>query len=141
MSSPTVRTSTIGSVTLVVIVGDIDLASAPELREGLLSVPSRNVVLDLSGVRWLTAAGLTVLLELLDRLQKAGAILVLAAAPTAVRRIVRMTELEVALPMASTVGEAIGMLMPVSARGPVKTGAARAVWSCRRAVRITDTPP
>ncbi|WP_214367337.1 STAS domain-containing protein [Pseudonocardia sp. H11422] len=141
MSSVVVRAHATDSVTLVVIAGDIDLASAPELRERLLNVPSRNVVLDLSGVQWLTAAGLTVLLELRNRLQAAGAGVVLAAAPASARRLVTTAGLDAALPISSTVGEATRMLIPVPPRGRMTTGTARTVGSCRHEVRTYHAPP
>ena len=67
--------------TLVTVAGDIDIASAPLLRRHLLSVPGSSTVLDLSGVQLLSAAGLTELVDLRDRLTRADARLVLAGRP------------------------------------------------------------
>jgi anti-anti-sigma factor len=47
--------------TVVTAAGEIDLASAPELRECLASVSNRKVVVDLRAVTFLDSSGISVL--------------------------------------------------------------------------------
>jgi anti-sigma B factor antagonist len=67
--------------TLVRVAGDLDTLSAPQLRAALPTAPQGHLVLDVSGLQFLDAAGLTVLLELHDRLERANKRVVIAAAP------------------------------------------------------------
>jgi anti-anti-sigma factor len=114
--------------TLVVVAGDVDLATVRVLRWYLRSVPDRATVLDLSGVPLLSAAGLTALLDLRDRLARADARLAIAAAPRLVRRVLAITELDDALMLAETVDDAVRELTTPSAAarpGPRSSTAAR----------------
>ena len=44
--------------TLVTVAGEIDVLTAPQLRDQVRTLPDGDVVLDISGVRLLAAAGL-----------------------------------------------------------------------------------
>ena len=96
--------------TLVTVAGDIDIASAPSLRRHLLSVPGSSTVLDLSGVQLLSAAGLTELVDLRDRLSRAGARLALAGASPSVRRVLTITGLDDTMLLADTVDDAVHLV-------------------------------
>jgi anti-anti-sigma factor len=96
--------------TLVTVAGDIDIASAPSLRRHLLSIPDSSTVLDLSGVQLLSAAGLTELIDLRDRLTRADARLALAAAPRLVRRVLAITGLDDTMMLADTVDDAVHLV-------------------------------
>jgi hypothetical protein len=74
------------------------------------------VVLDISGVRLLAAAGLSVLLDLRDRQARVGAQVVLAAASPLVRRVLCMTGLDRNLPMIATIDEAVAFVAGAAAR-------------------------
>ena len=93
--------------TLVAVAGEIDIASAPALRRHLLSLPDCSTILELSGVQLLSAAGLTELVNLHDRLTRAGARLALAAAPRLVRRVLAITGLDDTMMLADTVDDAM----------------------------------
>jgi anti-anti-sigma factor len=93
--------------TLVTISGEVDIATVGELREHLLAIPDRHTVLEMSGVALLSAAGLTVLLELQDRLARVGARVVLAAGSACVRRVLTVTGLDVQLALKPTVENAV----------------------------------
>jgi len=111
MSALLVRTSIPQAPpTLITVAGDIDIASAPSLRRHLLSVPASSTVLDLSGVQLLSAAGLTELVDLRDRLTRADARLALAAAPRHVRRLLAITGLDHTMMLADTVDDAVHQL-------------------------------
>jgi anti-anti-sigma factor len=96
--------------TLVTVAGDIDTATVAGLRRHLLSVPACSTVLDLSGVQLLSAAGLTELVDLRDRLTHADARLALAAAPRLVRRILAITGLDDTMLLADTVDDAVHLV-------------------------------
>ena len=100
------------STTVVAAVGDIDLASAPQLHPRLLVLPDRDTVLEMSGVSLLAAAGLTALLDIQDRLTRAGARLVLAAPSPPVRRALAITRLDTRLATAPTVDAGIVLITP-----------------------------
>src|SRR4051812_43155324 len=82
------------------------------LWDHLQGVAERDVVLELSEVTLLSAAGLTVLLELQDRLRAVGARVVLAAASRPARRVLRVTGLDEQFVMAPTVEDAIEVVGP-----------------------------
>ena len=67
MSALIVGVRTAPVPTLVAVAGEIDLLTALQFRDELGALPDGDVVLDLSGVRLLAAAGLSVLLDLQDR--------------------------------------------------------------------------
>jgi anti-sigma B factor antagonist len=101
-----VGTDSLASPLLVSVAGEIDSSSVGVLRDHLQGVPERDVVLELSEVTLLSAAGLTVLLELQDRLRAVGARVVLAATSRPARRVLRVTGLDEEFVMA-TVEDAI----------------------------------
>jgi anti-sigma B factor antagonist len=135
MSALLVRTSIPQAPpTLVTVAGDIDIASAPSLRSHLLSVPDSSTVLDLSGVQLLSAAGLTELIALRDRLTRADARLALAAAPRLVRRVLAITGLDDTMMLADMVDDAVHLVTtPIPQRPrPRSFSAARSCGVRRR---------
>lgn len=76
--------------------GEIDMLTAPVLRETLLPLvdePSADVVLDLDGVTFLASTGLGVLVEAAQRAEAAGAALRLVCSSRAVTRPLELTGL------------------------------------------------
>ena len=122
MAALTVRTVSASAVlsapVLIVVAGDIDIASAPQLRRHLENLCNRDVVLDMSGVTLLAAAGLHVLLDLEERLGRTGAHLVLAAPAAQVRRVLAATGLDETLAAASSVADAVRRPAPNDAPSP-----------------------
>jgi anti-sigma B factor antagonist len=110
VSALIVRVRTAPVPTVVAIAGEIDLLTAPQFRDELGALPDGDVVLDLSGVRLLAAAGLSVLLDLQDCRARAGAQVVLAAAPPLARRVLCMTGLDRNLSMIATTDEAVAFV-------------------------------
>ena len=96
--------------TLVTVAGEIDIASAPALRRHLLSLPDCSTILELSGVELLSAAGLTELVDLRDRLSRADARLALAAAPRLVRRVLVIAGLADTMMLADTLDDAVQLV-------------------------------
>ncbi len=75
--------------------GELDLASAPgleqQLRDAQTAAP-RRVVVDLSRLDFIDAAGLHVLLDARARMLEAGRVLLLRRGPRAVQRVFELTD-------------------------------------------------
>ena len=105
---PVDNSSDIGTV--LAVAGEIDVATAPQLRDHLDTVPGRHTVLDLSDVSLLSAAGLAALLDLQDRLHRADARLALAALSPAARRVLIAAGLDTTLAAAPSVTHAVALI-------------------------------
>jgi anti-sigma B factor antagonist len=84
----------------VILSGELDLASAPNLEQVLDQLCRDGypeVVLDLSGLEFLSAAGLTVFLRAHDQLRDTGGRLILNRPGRLVRRVLAITELDTVL--------------------------------------------
>jgi len=98
--------------------GDVDMTTAPRLREQVIDVVVRgqpNVVLDLQGVDFIDSTGLGVVIGLLKRTRSQGGDLRLVSTRSALRKVLELTALDHALPLADTVEAAIAVDRP--ARG------------------------
>jgi anti-anti-sigma factor len=69
---------------VVRVTGEIDLATAGELRARLRDAPDGDLVVDVAGVRFFSAAGLRALLHERGLREAAGAQLVLVEVPASV---------------------------------------------------------
>lgn len=104
-----------GGVTVVTISGDVDMASAPQIRSELVRIiasvddPPRLVV-DLCGVDLLDTAGLGALLEGVKRCALRDGRLVLARAEPQVRRELELTRVAEVLSAHPTVEAAASAL-------------------------------
>jgi anti-anti-sigma factor len=112
-AQPGLRVSarTENGVTIAQLAGELDLASAPDLRERLLALlrpASGRLVLDLSRVSFCDASGLAVLIGTGRRARLLGGFLRLAAVPPEVSRVLRSTGLDQHLLVFPTVGLAAG---------------------------------
>jgi anti-sigma B factor antagonist len=86
-----------GSPPVVAICGEIDIQSAPQLRDELLRVIRRRgpqLVIDLAGVTFLDCAGINVLLATRRRAQLEGGSVRLVRASPRVRRVISLLNLE-----------------------------------------------
>jgi anti-anti-sigma factor len=121
--------------TVVTISGEIDIASAPLLREqllGLLRPGASRLVVDLSGVTFCDASGLAVLVGASRRAGLLGGVLRLAAPAPLMSTILRLAGLDSRFEIFATVPEAIGAPPHPEVRdaGVPKP---RAFWSAQRA--------
>lgn len=85
-----------GDVTLVVVAGEVDLWTAPRLRDKLLrAFGSRGsiMIVDLSPVTFFAAAGLTTLIEVQAAAEKANRRMVLITTVRCVDRAIELTGL------------------------------------------------
>jgi anti-sigma B factor antagonist len=99
----------VGEVTLCVVVGEVDMATTPQLRDeliGLVEAGERRLVLDVSGVPFLDSTGLGVLMEMHRRLRDGSGAVALVGARPALVRLLTITNLSRALPVYRTVEDA-----------------------------------
>jgi anti-sigma B factor antagonist len=90
-------TRTLGDHTVLEVGGEVDVYTAPRLRERLVELVeqgARHVVVDLSRVEFLDSTGLGVLVGALKRLRAAGGTLGLVCAHERLLKIFRITALD-----------------------------------------------
>ena len=92
MDEFSVAAAVLGSTAVVIVTGDVDLASADRLRHAVEPQiqPRLEVSVDCSAVDFLDSAGLRVLLALDRKAREVGANLVLAAPSDAVSRTLKL---------------------------------------------------
>jgi anti-sigma B factor antagonist len=98
---------------VLVVHGDSDLHTAPELKERLRMVVddgATNVVLDLSGVTFIDSTSLGVLLGSMRRIRELDGQLRLVAPGPEVRRIFELTLLDRVFPLDESRGDALAAL-------------------------------
>jgi len=102
------------SLTVVSVVGELDVATAPRLRQQLVALAATSptgVIVDLGGVDFLDSTGLGVLLGALKRARTAGFGFALANAEPQVARVFEVTRLVDILPLHPTVAEAVAAIV------------------------------
>ena len=100
-----------GGVRLVRVAGDLDLMTAPQLSNAVSDADSlRGVVLDLSGVGFMSSAGVGVVSALNRRLQARGAELVIAGAQPDVAMLLEVTGLAAHVTIAADADAALAQL-------------------------------
>jgi anti-sigma B factor antagonist len=103
---------------LVTILGEIDLATVPDLRDAITGLPEDDVIVDAAGVTFLAVAGVRALLDLHRRQQRSGARVIIACAPEPTRRLLNLTRCDAALPVCDTIEAAAVLLKSVPSRPP-----------------------
>lgn len=100
-----------GDWTVLSVSGEVDLATAPQLRErldGLIDEGGERLVVNLEGVSFLDSTGLSVLVGALNRIQERGGTLALAALSRPVRKVLATVGLEQQFAIHETVAEVLG---------------------------------
>ncbi|MDG4763394.1 STAS domain-containing protein [Solwaraspora sp. WMMD406] len=104
-------TRTVGEHTVLEVGGEVDVYTAPKLRERLIELidgGSRKVVVDLGRVDFLDSTGLGVLVGALKRLRPAGGTFGLVCEKESLLKIFRITALDQVFPIFPTVAAATG---------------------------------
>jgi anti-sigma B factor antagonist len=103
-------TLTEGDSTVVRIQGEIDLYTAPELRDYLVDLVRsghHHVIVDMEDVEFIDSTGLSVLVNLLKRIRTHDGSLRLVCTHERITRLFRITVLPKAFPIHDTVAEAV----------------------------------
>lgn len=105
-----------GGVAIVSVIGELDISTAPKLRQQLIQAiadlgPSPKIVLDLAGTDYLDSTGLGVILGGVKRTRLQGGDLALSGAEPQVRRDFEITRLIQVLPIHESVDAAIDALL------------------------------
>ena len=98
-----------GSWAVLSVKGDVDIYTAPRLRErivGLADEGSRRIVVDLQGVEFMDSTGLSVLVAGLKRLKENDGVLALVVTREPVLRILSITGLDRVFPIYNEVSAA-----------------------------------
>jgi anti-sigma B factor antagonist len=104
-------TRTQGDRTVVAVTGEIDVYTAPKLREQIVALVDEgqyNLVIDMSGVEFLDSTGLGVLVGGLKRVRAHDGSLALVCDEERILKIFRITGLTKVFPIFPTVDEAVG---------------------------------
>jgi anti-sigma B factor antagonist len=103
-------TRTQGDRTVVAVTGEIDVYTAPKLREQIVALVDEGqyrLVVDMSGVEFLDSTGLGVLVGGLKRVRAHDGSLALVCTEERILKIFRITGLTKVFPIYSTVDEAV----------------------------------
>ena len=104
------QSETHDSHTVVTVAGEIDVYTAPKLRERIVALVDQgqyNLVIDMSGVEFLDSTGLGVLVGGLNRVRAHDGSLSLVCADERILKIFRITGLTKVFPIHPSVDEAI----------------------------------
>jgi anti-sigma B factor antagonist len=100
-----------GDSTVVVVGGEIDVYTAPKLREQLIDLVNAgkyHLVVDMEGVEFLDSTGLGVLVGGLKRVRAHDGTLRLVCTQERILKIFRITGLTKVFPIHDTVDDAVG---------------------------------
>ena len=99
-----------GTTAIVRLAGELDIATAPELTEVLHGLESscNRVILDLTGLEFIDSTGLRLAVTEHGRASMDGFEFVITGAAGAVLKVLRLTGLDVKLPLAPDVASVLG---------------------------------
>jgi anti-sigma B factor antagonist len=97
----------VGDCALVRVTGEIDVLTAPGLREALNRPGADHVIADMRGVAFLDSTGLGILVGVLKRLRGRGGSLKIVLRRGRIRRLFEITKLTSAFPLYSSFQDAI----------------------------------
>lgn len=116
----------IKDVALVEAKGMIDGATNSQFKMELMALVEKDIrmiVLDLQAVEYINSSGLGTVMEVRNKLDESGGLLVVVGAGGKVRKVMEMVGFASVLPMASTLQEAKGMLEEFMTRREAEGGA------------------
>jgi anti-sigma B factor antagonist len=97
-----------GALPVITVIGEIDVATAPQLREslhGVITVGRATVALDLLAVTFIDSTALGVLVGGLKRCRELGGELHVVVADPRIRKIFEITGLDKVFPLARTLAD------------------------------------
>lgn len=99
-----------GAAAVIRLAGELDIASAPQLTDTIraLEQPCDCIVLDLSELTFIDSTGLNLAVEQYKRAAADGFVFVMVGAQAHVQRVLELSDLNVALPVAPDVDSVIG---------------------------------
>ncbi|WP_405427776.1 STAS domain-containing protein [Micromonospora sp. NBC_00617] len=106
--------------TVLKVRGELDMATSPQLREGLqrlVEAGERLVVVDLAEVGFMDSSGLGALVVMFKALREAGSRLCLAAVQSVVRSVLSVTSVDRVIGIYDSVAAAEADLRPADAAG------------------------
>ena len=119
-----VRIETVDRTAICRLEGEVDAATATDLREALVALTAyRRVILDFSGVPFVDSAGLGCLIAGARRIHAANGDIVLSSARRAVHRLLLSVGMDRVMPMTDTLDEALSVLDDAAGVGsdPLRT--------------------
>lgn len=105
-----IETSQLDDATVLTLAGEIDMRTAPLLRERLADLfvaGGRTVVVDLTAVEFLDSSALGTFVDAARNLDGSGGALRLACPPPHVQKVFRITRLAEVIPIYDGVAEAV----------------------------------
>lgn len=109
MEAFTVQRESRGTIEVVTVAGDVDAATAPQVRDVVdeaLAASTESLVVDLTPVGFMDSAGLTLLMLTQRRAEKRDRRVIVAVPPGNVRRVLEMTGLDQEVELADTLDQA-----------------------------------
>ncbi len=97
------ETSRIGGHDVVVVKGEIDMATAPTLEKALAKYSKKEVFLDLRRTEFMDSAGLKVLITQRSRIEEAGGVLRLVVGEGPVLRLLELAGVREAFSIRPTI--------------------------------------
>ena len=96
--------------------GEVDLANVTQFKASLEPALSncRNIILDVTNLRYIDSTGLRVLVDTNKVLQQNNCKLVVVGATPGMAKVIRILHLDEMMPLVSTVDEALNLLRPES---------------------------
>jgi anti-sigma B factor antagonist len=108
-----------GGVAVVKVVGDLDVFTSGEFREGLLRIigdeSERSLVVNLAGVSFIDSTGTGVLVGVWHRVRATSGMLAVAAPSRQARSVLEITGLARTFPVYQTEAEAVHACRPPAA--------------------------
>lgn len=106
-----IEASPAGRTVVLAVHGDVDIATAPELRERLSDAfgTYQRVVVDLDGVPFLDSTGLGVLVAAYNRANAAGCVLVIARPQRIVKNALRLVQVDTVIDVYDSLDAALAV--------------------------------
>jgi anti-sigma B factor antagonist len=121
-----IRATTTGDAAVVTVVGEIDVATANQLREGLLTLLEQGInhlIIDLAKVNFLDSTGLGVLVGVQHRLSAHDGTMTFVGASERIMELFRATRLSTIFKVYATVDQALPPSSGTAGDVPVATPA------------------